>query len=103
MPSLLHGDLWTGNIGFIDGEQPVLYDPAVYFGDRETDIAFTEMFGGLTRAFHDAYQAAFPLDPGYATRRSLYNLYHILNHYNLFGGAYGRQAQDVMRSLLLNK
>ncbi len=99
-PSLLHGDLWTGNIAFDEEARPVLYDPAVYFGDRETDIAFTEMFGGLSPAFYRAYHEAYPMDSGYEKRRDLYNLYHILNHYNLFGGYYGIQAQETIRSLL---
>lgn len=100
-PSLLHGDLWTGNIGFAaPDDRPVLFDPAVYYGDRETDVAFTEMFGGLSGTFYKAYHAAYPLDPGYSRHRNLYNLYHILNHYNLFGGGYGQQARSVLQSLL---
>ena len=99
-PSLLHGDLWSGNVAYDDNGAPVLYDPAVYYGDRETDIAFTEMFGGIGPAFYQSYQEAYPLDTGYATRRPLYNLYHVLNHYNLFGGHYGSQAIEIMSHLL---
>ena len=99
-PSLLHGDLWTGNLAFDEKGAPVLYDPAVYYGDRETDLAFTEMFGGLGAGFYRAYDEVSPLDPGYGKRRHLYNLYHILNHYNLFAGHYGRRAQDVISRLL---
>jgi len=99
-PSLLHGDLWGGNYGFLIDGTPVLFDPASYFGDREADIAMTELFGGFDRAFRAAYEQSWPLDPGYAQRRELYNLYHILNHYNLFGGGYGRQAESLIQRLL---
>jgi protein-ribulosamine 3-kinase len=99
IPSLLHGDLWGGNYGFAEGG-PVLFDPAVYFGDREADLAMTELFGGFPTNFHAAYREAWPLDPGYATRRILYNLYHVLNHFNLFGGGYASQAQNMIERLL---
>lgn len=99
-PSLLHGDLWSGNAAAtVDGE-PVLYDPAVYHGDRETDLAMTELFGGFGPAFYQAYRAEYALDPGYQTRRTLYNLYHVLNHFNLFGGGYGAQAERMIEQLL---
>ncbi len=97
--SLLHGDLWGGNVAFARGE-PVLFDPAVYFGDREADIAMTELFGGFSADFRSAYHEAWPLDPGYARRRDLYNLYHVLNHFNLFGGGYGPQAASMIDRLL---
>ncbi len=97
--SLLHGDLWSGNAAACDGG-PVIYDPAVYYGDREADLAMTELFGGFSPAFYAAYRAAWPLDPGYAVRRSLYNLYHMLNHFNLFGGSYAAQAHNLMQQLL---
>ena len=97
--SLLHGDLWSGNISGSDG-QPVIFDPAVYYGDRETDLAMTELFGGLPRTFYDAYNAAWPLESGYSVRKKLYNLYHILNHLNLFGGGYHRQCVMMLHSLL---
>lgn len=97
--SLLHGDLWGGNYGYAAG-MPVLFDPAVYFGDREADLAMTELFGGFPDAFFAAYRAAWPLDPGYATRRTLYNLYHVLNHFNLFGGGYAAQARHMTDTLL---
>jgi fructosamine-3-kinase len=86
-PSLLHGDLWGGNVGFT-AEGPVIYDPAVYFGDREADMAMSELFGGFPPPFYRAYNAEWPLDRGYAARKHLYNLYHLLNHLNIFGGAY---------------
>src|SRR6185503_6794480 len=89
-PSLLHGDLWSGNAGFID-DGPVVFDPAVYYGDRETDLAMTELFGGFAPEFYAAYEDELPLDEGYAWRKHLYNLYHLLNHLNLFGGAYREQ------------
>ena len=98
-PSLLHGDLWGGNYGYADGE-PVLFDPAVYYGDREADLAMTELFGGFPAAFHAAYREAWALDPGYETRKTLYNLYHVLNHYNLFGGGYAGQAERMLDRLL---
>lgn len=99
LPSLLHGDLWVGNFAYAKGE-PVLFDPAVYYGDREADLAMTELFGGFPAAFYDAYQDDWPLDPGYPTRKTLYNLYHILNHYNLFGASYASQAQHMIGQLL---
>lgn len=100
-PSLLHGDLWGGNHAFLKDGTAVIYDPAVYYGDRECDLAMTELFGGYGADFYAAYRAAWPLDEGYAGRRDLYNLYHILNHANLFGGGYVRQAELLMRSLLV--
>jgi protein-ribulosamine 3-kinase len=99
-PSLLHGDLWGGNYGFSAEGEPVIFDPAVYFGDREADIAMTELFGGFPAAFYSAYQEVFPLDPGYPKRKILYNLYHVLNHYNLFGGSYRHQAESMIEQLL---
>ncbi|MDQ3187104.1 MAG: fructosamine kinase family protein [Pseudomonadota bacterium] len=98
--SLLHGDLWSGNYSFDCAGQPVLFDPAVYYGDRETDIAMTELFGGFSTVFYAAYREAYPLDTGYATRKTLYNLYHILNHLNLFGGGYLNQAEQMISRLL---
>jgi fructosamine-3-kinase len=98
--SLLHGDLWSGNAGFLADGAPVLFDPAVYWGDREADIAMTELFGGFPRDFYSAYAEVTPLDRGYATRKTLYNLYHVLNHANLFGGGYARQAERMIEELL---
>ena len=99
-PSLLHGDLWGGNIGFTRSGEPVIYDPATYFGDREAELAMTELFGGFGSDFYAAYQEAWPLDPGYRLRKTLYNLYHVLNHLNLFGGGYASQAERMMQTLL---
>ena len=98
--SLLHGDLWSGNAAFLADGSPVLFDPAVYFGDREADLAMTELFGGFPQSFYAAYSEAWPLDPGYELRRDLYNLYHVLNHANLFGGGYAAQAQALIGRLL---
>jgi len=99
-PSLLHGDLWGGNLGYLRDGTPVIFDPAVYYGDREADLAMTELFGGFGGRFYAAYAQAWPLDPGYRTRKTLYNLYHILNHLNLFGGGYGGQALGMIDRLL---
>jgi fructosamine-3-kinase len=99
-PSLLHGDLWSGNYAIDRQNRPVIFDPAVYYGDREADLAMTELFGGFPAAFYAAYQAAWPLDSGYRARKTLYNLYHIVNHYNLFGGGYLGQAERMCESLL---
>jgi fructosamine-3-kinase len=100
VPSLLHGDLWGGNWATDALGAPVVFDPAVYFGDREADLAMTRLFGGFGVEFYEAYAAAWPLDPGEAERRTLYNLYHVLNHLNLFGGGYLRQAQSMIDRLL---
>lgn len=99
-PSLLHGDLWSGNFSFAISGEPVIFDPAVYFGDREADLAMTELFGGFPQSFYSAYDEFSPLDAGYSVRKSLYNLYHILNHLNLFGGGYGSQAESMIEKLL---
>lgn len=98
--SLLHGDLWSGNYAYTAEGEAVIFDPAVYFGDREADIAMTELFGGFGSRFYAGYNEEWPLDAGYATRKVLYNLYHILNHLNLFGGGYGAQAESMMDRLL---
>ena len=99
VPSLLHGDLWAGNYGYADGE-PVIFDPAVYYGDREADLAMTELFGGFPADFYAAYRESWPLNAGYPVRKTLYNLYHVLNHFNLFGGGYLPQAERMTDALL---
>lgn len=99
--SLLHGDLWSGNVGFDAQGQPFIFDPACYYGDRETDLAFSEFFGGFSPGFYAAYQSALALDAGYARRKQLYNLYHCLNHALLFGGSYVKQAGAMMQRLLI--
>lgn len=99
-PSLLHGDLWGGNSGADAEGNPVIFDPAVYYGDREADLAMTELFGGYPGRFYAAYHEAWPLDARYRTRKTLYNLYHVLNHLNLFGGGYRVQAEGMIGQLL---
>ena len=99
-PSLLHGDLWSGNAAFSDAGDPVIFDPAVYYGDHEADLAMTELFGGFPAEFYAAYRDAFPLDKGYAVRKDLYNLYHVLNHLNLFGEGYLGHAERLIGRLL---
>ncbi len=99
-PSLVHGDLWGGNAGCTASGEPVIFDPATYFGDREVDIAMTELFGGFPAAFYKGYNEVFPLDAGYEQRKTLYNLYHILNHFNLFGGSYASQANRMIDQIL---
>jgi fructosamine-3-kinase len=99
-PSLLHGDLWSGNQGAdLDGN-PVIYDPACYYGDHEADLAMMELFGHPGEHFFASYAEHFPIDSGYAERRELYNLYHVLNHANLFGGGYAARAQCTIERLL---
>lgn len=98
-PSLLHGDLWHGNAA-MSGWAPAVFDPAAYYGDRETDLAMTELFGGFPEAFYAAYREAWPPAEGYETRKTLYNLYHVLNHLNLFGSGYLRQAERMIDRLL---
>jgi protein-ribulosamine 3-kinase len=99
-PSLLHGDLWGGNASALPDGTPVIFDPAVYYGDRETDVAMSELFGGFPESFYVAYRKAWPLDSGYETRKTLYNLYHVINHFNLFGAAYLGQVQRMIGRLL---
>lgn len=87
-PALLHGDLWSGNVAYVDPQTPIIFDPAIYYGDREVELAFTELFGGFGPEFYAAYQATAPLDPGYTQRRSWWQLYPLLVHVNLFGRSY---------------
>lgn len=98
-PALLHGDLWSGNIAVMPDGEPVVFDPASYYGDREADFAMSELFGGLPDRFYLAYTRAAPLSEGYPQRRTLYNLYHMLNHLNLFGASYLRQVERMAREL----
>lgn len=98
--SLLHGDLWGGNSAFTTEGDAVIFDPACYYGDRETDLAMTELFGGFSSQFYIGYNEVFPIDEGYQQRKPLYNLYHILNHFNLFGGHYEHQAEKMITQLL---
>jgi fructosamine-3-kinase len=97
--SLLHGDLWSGNWGCDASGEPFIYDPAVYYGDREADLAMTRLFGGFGDAFYSAYQNEWPLTDGWEARVDLYNLYHLLNHFNLFGASYLDQTSDTLSRL----
>jgi protein-ribulosamine 3-kinase len=99
-PSLLHGDLWGGNWAALDTGEPVIFDPAVYYGDRETDLAMTRLFGGFGETFYTAYEAMWPMSEGWQGRCELYQLYHVLNHANLFGAGYARDAQQRIKCLL---
>ena len=99
-PALLHGDLWGGNASHDSSGDPFIYDPATYYGDRETDLAFTYMFGGFSSSFYQGYEKEYPLDKGFKIRKTLYNLYHELNHFNLFGGGYASSAQSSINQLV---
>jgi fructosamine-3-kinase len=98
--SLIHGDLWSGNIGVLENGEPVSFDPAIYFGDREVDFAMSELFGGLPESFYARYRAIAPLADGYAHRRTLYNFYHVLNHLNLYGASSRRHAERMAHELV---
>lgn len=98
-PALLHGDLWRGNLAFDTHGQPVVFDPSTYHGDAETDLAMARLFGGFPRVFFDAYDGVHPRVPGAAERVRLYQLYHVLNHANLFGGGYVAQARALIEAL----
>lgn len=97
---LVHGDLWSGNVGLLAAGQGAIFDPAVYRGDREVDLAMAHLFGGFPDAFFRGYCDTWPLPAGHEQRRAIYNLYHLINHANLFGGSYGPQAQRVIQKLL---
>ena len=99
-PALIHGDLWSGNTMPGPNGEPVIYDPAAHFANREADLAMTQLFGGFSAAFYPAYREAFPLLPGYAERVPLYNLYHLMNHALLFGGAHLGQAMKIVRKFI---
>jgi fructosamine-3-kinase len=100
LPSLLHGDLWGGNWCAVRSGDPIIFDPATYYGDREADLAMTQLFGGFGDRFYQSYVSAWAIDPGYKTRKVLYNLYHVLNHFNLFGGGYATQAETMIEALI---
>ncbi len=99
-PSMLHGDLWGGNVAGLADGTPVIFDPAFYYGDREADLAMTYVFGGFTESFYAAYQNAWALDDGFDVRKTFYNVYHIINHLNMFGGAYHGQSIHMMEQVL---
>ena len=96
-PSLIHGDLWSGNVMPDQNGSPMLIDPAVYIGHHEADIAMTELFGGFSPEFYDAYHEIIPKESGYVERRALYNLYHLLNHLNLFGRSYLSAVRRILK------
>lgn len=96
-PALLHGDLWSGNVMVSEAGQPVLIDPAVYYGFREADLAFTKLFGGFDQRFYDAYHEAFPLEDGFEDRVAIYNLYPLLVHVNLFGSGYVSGVERILK------
>jgi fructosamine-3-kinase len=97
-PALLHGDLWSGNLIVNKTGAPCLIDPAVYYGSREAEIAFTKLFGGFDGEFYCAYEDVFPLTPGFMERVNIYNLYPLLVHVNLFGGHYINEVNNILNS-----
>ncbi|WP_375753958.1 fructosamine kinase family protein [Vibrio sp. HN007] len=97
-PSLIHGDLWHGNSSNT-AFGPLCYDPACYWGDHECDIAMTELFGGFQPEFYQGYESIFPLSYEYEKRKDIYNLYHILNHCNMFGGHYLEEAKQYIERI----
>ncbi len=99
-PSMLHGDLWGGNVAGMQDGTPIIFDPAFYYGDREADLAMTYLFGGFTSDFYASYQNVYPLDDGFVVRKTFYNIYHIINHLNMFGGGYHGQAIQMLEQVL---
>jgi protein-ribulosamine 3-kinase len=99
-PALVHGDLWSGNTFADSAGNPCLVDPAVHYGLRETDLAMTKLFGRLPQTFYDSYREAFPQNPGYEERKHIYNLYHLLNHLNLFGGSYLASVESTVNTFV---
>ena len=100
-PSLLHGDLWGGNIGQV-GDDPVIFDPASFYGHHEYDLAIGKMFGGFNRDFHQSYHSIIPKQPGFEERSNLYQLFHYLNHWNHFGDGYRGQSISLLKGLVKN-
>jgi fructosamine-3-kinase len=98
-PALVHGDLWSGNASVLGDGRGLLIDPACWWADREVDLAMTHLFGGFSRRFYEAYQQEWPLPELASERVEVYNLYHLLNHANLFGGAYRQQCRQTLQRL----
>jgi len=103
-PSLVHGDLWQGNVSYLRNGLPVVYDPACYYADHEVDLAMLELFGSPGNNFFEHYHKYYPIHSGYSIRKEIYNLYHILNHANMFGGGYVQQSKSMLENIarLLN-
>lgn len=99
-PSLIHGDLWSGNIGTDIHNKPRLFDPSLYYGDYEADIAMTELFGGFDQKFYEGYSQIKKLEPGYKKRINFYKLYHILNHLNIFGSSYKHNLDNIIKKIV---
>eukprot|EP00026_Physarum_polycephalum_P011551 Phypoly_transcript_11786.p1 GENE.Phypoly_transcript_11786~~Phypoly_transcript_11786.p1 ORF type:complete len:252 (+),score=39.41 Phypoly_transcript_11786:398-1153(+) len=99
-PSLIHGDLWSGNYGATRDGQPVIFDPAPYFAHYEAELGIMHMFGSVPASFYEGYNSLLPHQPGYKDRLQLYQLYHYLNHYNMFGSGYRSQCLSILRHLL---
>jgi fructosamine-3-kinase len=100
MNTLIHGDLWSGNVGIDKSGRGVIFDPASWWADNEVDIAMTKLFGGFGREFYEEYHKIFPIRKGFEKRIIIYNFYHILNHANMFGGSYFNQVKEYVKSIL---
>ena len=98
-PALLHGDLWSGNYGVAENGSPMMFDPAVYYGHREMDLAMMKLFGGFSQLIFDAYDEHLPLETGWEERIPIGQLYPLMVHVNLFGSSYGRQVEQILSRL----
>ena len=98
--TLIHGDLWSGNVGTEKNGRGVIFDPASWWADNEVDIAMTKLFGGFRKEFYEEYHRVFPLKNGFEKRTIIYNFYHILNHANMFGGGYLNQVKDYVKAII---
>ena len=98
--TLVHGDLWSGNVGIEKSGKGVIFDPASWWADNEVDIAMTKLFGGFRREFYEEYHKIFPIKKGFEKRIIIYNFYHILNHANMFGGSYFNQVKDYVKEIM---
>ena len=98
--TLVHGDLWSGNVGIEENGKGVIFDPASWWADSEVDIAMTKLFGGFRKEFYEEYHKIFPIKKGFENRIIIYNFYHILNHANMFGGGYLNQVKDYVKAII---